>query len=279
MTRNRRMSNPSKKSGLKPPRLDRLEVIYGFHPVIAALCNPSRSIASLLLTTKAEAILRKHLSNPPFSNQRNKIDIVLERITTHGRTVQIDTITANLSKSAVHQGFLLKCRPLKPYNIKDSCCPATKTSLVLLLDQVTDPQNVGAILRSAEAFGATALIMQDRHSPPTTGALAKAASGALETVPLVRVSNLERAIKDLKTMGYWILGLDVSAEKQLSGFTTSLPTAIVLGSEGKGLRRLTRDRCDVLAKIELVHPKQSLNVSNAAAIALYQIASTIIGPT
>lgn len=275
MTRNRRMPHHPTKSNPEREKRARLEVIYGFHSVCAALCNPNRAIHSLMLTKQAEKILREQFSNPNFSGRRENNDIVLERLATHSQTVPITTISSNLTIDAVHQGFLLKCQPLKTYNIQDTCSPVTKDSLVLLLDQVTDPQNVGAILRSAAAFGASALIVQDRHSPSTTGALAKAASGALETVPLVRVTNIERAIKKLKVMGYWILGLHTDAEKQISSLTNNLPTALVLGSEGKGLRRLTRERCDSLAKIELIHPKQSLNVSNAAAIALYQITSSI----
>ncbi len=273
MTRNRRMPNYTAKSDLQRTRTDRLEVIYGFHSVCAALCNPNRAIHSLMLTEQAEKLLRDNISNANFSGQKEIINIALDRITTYSRTVPISTINSNVSMGAVHQGLFLKCQPLKSLSIQDSCYPVTKKSLVVLLDQVTDPQNVGAVLRSAEAFGACALIVQNRHSPSTTGALAKAASGALEKVPLVRVTNIERTMIKLKEMGYWILGMDTTAADHLSSLTINLPTTLVLGSEGSGLRRLTRERCDILAKIQLIHQKQSLNVSNAAAIALYNITS------
>jgi 23S rRNA (guanosine2251-2'-O)-methyltransferase len=180
-------------------------------------------------------------------------------------------IDAALPKGAVHQGFLLQCAPLSAIDLEECCAPDGGNMPVVLLDQVSDPHNVGAILRSAAAFGARAVIIPERHSPNATGVLAKSASGALESVPLIRVTNLVRAMGQLKDMGYWLTGLDSGADMTLGNDTLKQPVALVLGAEGSGLRRLTRENCDSLAAIKLAGSMHSLNVSNAAAVALYQL--------
>jgi len=174
---------------------------------------------------------------------------------------------------APHQGLVLECEPLEqPFldEILDDPDPARP---IVLLDQVTDPHNVGAIIRSAAAFGARALVTQDRHSPPESGALARAASGALETLPWVRVVNLARALEDMATAGYWRVGLAGEADLSLADALSPAPIALVLGAEGEGMRHNTRDHCDVLARLPITRAVESLNVSNAGAIALYAIAS------
>ena len=178
--------------------------------------------------------------------------------------MSLEEISARAPREAVHQGLLLEARPLAPIDVGE--LPAN--GLVLVLDQVTDPHNVGAILRTAAAFAVNALVTTERHSPEFAGALAKSASGGLEHVPICSVTNLARALAQLGDMGYWRIGLDSEAPVRLSGETLSRPLALVLGAEDRGLRRLTRERCDRLARLDLPGPIKSLNVSNACAIAL-----------
>lgn len=179
-------------------------------------------------------------------------------------------LEALLPPGAVHQGVALLVRRL-PNATLDAVTEGEGRSLILVLDQVTDPQNVGAILRSAEAFGAAALVTQDRHAPPESAAMAKAASGALERVPAVRVVNLAHALDHLKERGYWCVGLAAEAEALLSEVDVGPRIALVLGAEGSGLRRLTAERCDLLARLPMQGAVGSLNVSNAAAVALYEL--------
>jgi 23S rRNA (guanosine2251-2'-O)-methyltransferase len=174
-------------------------------------------------------------------------------------------LSRHLGEEAVHQGLLLEARPLPEADIGDI---ENKSGLVLALDQITDPHNVGAILRTACAFGVDALIVTERHSPEFTGVLAKAASGALEHVTIVSVVNLARALDQLRERGYSVLGLDSEGAEPMETIPLSKPLALVLGAEGKGLRRLTRERCDAIARLDLPGPIKSLNVSNACAAAL-----------
>ena len=177
-----------------------------------------------------------------------------------------------LPEDAIHQGCALLADPLPDHDLDRALELAEGP--VLVLDQVTDPRNVGAILRSAAAFGAAALVMQDRHAPPETGSLARAASGALELVPVVRVVNLARALEELKKAGCWVVGLAADAPVTLAQVQRGLSgrrCALVLGAEGEGMRRLTREHCDELARLPIAARMESLNVSAAAAVALYEL--------
>jgi 23S rRNA (guanosine2251-2'-O)-methyltransferase len=179
--------------------------------------------------------------------------------------VRPDTLAARLTPDAVHQGLLAEADPLPSPDIED--LPAS--GIVLVLDQITDPHNVGAILRTAAAFAVAAIVTTARHSPEATGVLAKSASGALELVPIVIVQNLARGLAALKESGFFLVGLDSSAPDDLAVIELRSPLALVLGAEGKGLRQLTGQTCDRLARLAVPGAIKSLNVSNAAALALY----------
>src|SRR5581483_1862689 len=185
--------------------------------------------------------------------------------------VRPDAIAARLPADAVHQGLYLETDPLASPTIEE----LSADGIVLVLDQITDPHNVGAIFRSAAAFAATAIVTTARHSPEATGVLAKAASGALEYVPLITVQNLARALAELKERGFLLVGLDSDGDVDLAGAPLQAPLALVLGAEGKGLRQLTRTTCDHVARLDLPGAIKSLNVSNAAALALYVARSKI----
>jgi 23S rRNA (guanosine2251-2'-O)-methyltransferase len=240
----------------RPPRPDRLDErrqakvsrIYGFHSVAAALKAPRRELIRLYAT--------------PAAAERLSGDIAARGLET--RIMSLEEISARAPREAVHQGLLLEARPLAAIDVAE--LPAN--GLVLVLDQITDPHNVGAILRTAAAFAVDALVTTERHSPEFAGALAKSASGGLEHVPICSVTNLARALAEMGDMGYWRIGLDSEAPARLTGETLSRPLALVLGAEGKGLRRLTRERCDRLVRLDLPGAIKSLNVSNACAIAL-----------
>ncbi len=234
--------------------------LYGDHAVLAALANPRRKLRRLVMTrAKFDAFdpdLQGHIQSliaPEFFDK--------------------DALAALLPENAIHQGIALLPAPLAEPAIEDlPGAEETEPAVVAVLDQVSDPQNVGAILRSAAAFNVKALIVPDRHSPPVTGVLAKAASGALETVPVIRVGNLSRALDQLADRGYWRIGLDGKADKSLEVAAKGLQkVALVLGSEGRGLRHLTAEKCDLLAKLPIGPQIESLNVSNAAAIAFYEL--------
>jgi 23S rRNA (guanosine2251-2'-O)-methyltransferase len=185
--------------------------------------------------------------------------------------VRPSAIAERLLPDAVHQGLYLETNPLPSPAVED--LPAK--GIVLVLDQITDPHNVGAIFRSAAAFGVTAIVTTIRHSPEATGALAKAASGALERVPLISVQNLARGLTALKDNGFLVIGLDGDGDADLAALPLRAPVALVLGAEGKGLRQLTKESCDHVARIELPGELKSLNVSNAAAVSLYIVSSRL----
>ena len=190
------------------------------------------------------------------------------------RVLDRDAFAALLPEGAVHQGLALEVEPLAGRGLDDVLRQASATSgrsVIVALDQVSDPHNVGAILRSTAAFGGLAVVVAEHGGAPVTGALAKAASGALERVPLVKVVNLARALDRLKQGGFWICGLDETAAPILAALDLGPRVAIVLGGEGGGMRRLVREHCDYLARLPTLPTQPSLNVSNAAAIALYEL--------
>ncbi len=183
-------------------------------------------------------------------------------------TLESTSIGQMLPTNAVHQGLAIKASAIEPLSVEEIGEPAQ--GLLLMLDQITDPQNVGAIFRSAAAFGARGIILQDRHTPALSGALAKAAAGAVERLPHAKVVNLSRALEKLADLGWRAVGLDSAAEAPLAEVMDGRPTVLVLGSEGEGLRRLVAEHCDALALIPMPGQFESLNVSAAAAVALYE---------
>jgi 23S rRNA (guanosine2251-2'-O)-methyltransferase len=231
-------------------------ILYGWHTVSAALRNPDRRIRHLWATGNAARRLADDGIVSPIAP-----DIV-----------RPDAIAARLPPDALHQGLLAEADPLPAPAVED-----LTEGVVLVLDQLTDPHNVGAIVRTAAAFGVAAIVTTARHSPEATGVLAKSASGGLEAVPLVTVTNLARGLTALKESGFLVVGLAGDAELDLAAADLTAPLALVLGAEGKGLRQLTRQTCDLTARLDLPGTIKSLNVSNAAALALY-IATTRLAP-
>ncbi len=226
--------------------------VYGWHAVNAALANPERSVLRIVASAGAAEKLtlpRKHLPTPHVMDGR-----------------EIDRI---LGAESVHQGIGAEVQPLEPYTLEDVIHAASGT--LVILDQVSDPHNVGAILRSAAAYDAVAVILPKDHSAPETATMAKAASGALDVIPRVVVTNLANAMRELKDAGWWIIGLEGESKKQLTDVKFSPKTVIVLGAEGKGMRRLTADMCDERVRLPMGSKMESLNVSNAAAVALYHL--------
>ncbi len=226
-----------------------LVILYGWHTVTAALANPRRKIRKLFLTENAAHRLAEE-----------KIET---RVTPE--IVRPQVIDQRLGPDAVHQGLLAEADHLDSPDIRK----LPRDGVVLVLDQITDPHNVGAILRSAAAFAVKAVVTTARHSPEATGVLAKSASGALEMVPLVLVQNLARALNELNDEGFMTVGLDSEGAENLASVELQSPLALVLGAEGKGLRQLTRETCSVVARMDMPGEIKSLNVSNAAALALY----------
>jgi 23S rRNA (guanosine2251-2'-O)-methyltransferase len=236
----------ARRASLRPPA-DGLARLYGWHTVKAALENPARRVRRFLATENAARRLAD------------------EGVVAEPEIVRPRAIAERLSPDAVHQGLYLEADVLPSPPIAE----IAPGGIVLVLDQITDPHNVGAILRTAAGFAVAALVTTERHSPEATGVLAKAASGALEYVPIVCVQNLARALGELRERGYLLVGLDSSGEADLGEVRLRAPLALVLGAEGRGLRQLTRATCDVVARLILPGRIKSLNVSNAAALGLY----------
>jgi len=224
-------------------------ILYGWHTVKAALENPARRIRRLYATANAARRLAE-----------DGVALAVEP-----ELVRPDAIAHRLGPDAVHNGLLAEADPLPSPELED----LKPAGIVLVLDQITDPHNVGAILRTAAGFAVNAVITTARHSPEATGVLAKSASGALEYVPIVTVQNLARALETLRERGYLLVGLDSTGDVDLGDAALRAPLALVLGAEGKGLRQLTRATCDQVARLDLPGRIKSLNVSNAAALALY----------
>ncbi|ANU08268.1 23S rRNA (guanosine(2251)-2'-O)-methyltransferase RlmB [Paraurantiacibacter namhicola] len=225
--------------------------LWGRHAVEAALMNPRREYRKLWATREGIETLDGEL--PP--------DFPVEY-------AEVQDLARLVAKDAPHQGLVLECEPL-PDIFLDEALDGEAARPIVVLDQVTDPHNVGAILRSAAAFGASAIVTQDRHAPPEGGVIGKSASGALERVPWVRVVNLSRALEEMADAGYWRIGLAGEAEATLAEALPAGPVALVLGAEGEGLRHNIGQHCDALARLPISDAMESLNVSNAAAIALY----------
>jgi 23S rRNA (guanosine2251-2'-O)-methyltransferase len=258
-------SGPSASSGTARRYSASQRWIYGRHAVEAALANPERRWYRLAVLTGFETEARGLVVTATAVRCGDGDPIrVLER----------GDFAALLPEGAVHQGLALAVEPLAEPDIEDvlrriTTLPAR--NVIVLLDEVGDPHNVGAVLRSAAAFGALAVVLPVHRVPPVGGALAKAASGAFERVPLVRVVNLARALDRLKDAGFWICGLEATASRTLASLDLGERVAVVLGSEGGGMRRLVRERCDYLARLPTRAEQPTINVSNAAAVALYEL--------
>jgi len=229
--------------------------LWGRHAVEAALKNPERKHHKLWATREGIESLDGELpANFPVEYAQGA------------------DLARLVARDAPHQGLVLECAPLEDIFLGD-VLEGDPSRPLLVLDQVTDPHNVGAILRSAAAFDACAIVTQDRHAPPESGVVAKSASGALDVVPWVRVVNLARALEEIAEAGYWRIGLAGEAKSTLGEALPAGPVALVLGAEGEGMRQNIAAHCDALAKLPISEAMESLNVSNAAAIALYAVAT------
>ncbi|WP_395666274.1 23S rRNA (guanosine(2251)-2'-O)-methyltransferase RlmB [Methylocella sp.] len=253
---------PPPNAGAEPAPFRRpsadLVALYGLHAVREALRAGKRKLLDLYAAPGAAEKLA-----PDIAASGVRLTLV-----------EPEALSRRLGPGAVHQGALLEARPIAPLDVSEI---TPRGGIALVLDQITDPHNVGAILRSAAAFDVDAVLMTERHAPEMTGVLAKAASGALEHVPIAPVVNLARALRELKGLGYLCVGLDSEGAADLQEVGLSAPVALVLGGEGKGLRRLTRETCDVVARLDMPGPIKSLNVSNAGAVALALVSRRLRG--
>jgi 23S rRNA (guanosine2251-2'-O)-methyltransferase len=238
-------------------------MLYGVHPVSAAWINPERQCRHLYGTPPALAAFQPMIEKAQALGLKRPAPITVER----------DAIERILPSGAVHQGLALDAEPLAELSLDDVLIAAgDDPAALVLLDQVTDPHNVGAVLRSAAAFGARGVVVQSRHAPEISGVLAKSASGAVEIVPLISETNLSRAIERLRDAGFYVAGLDEAGSVSLAEAELGERVVLALGAEGEGLRRLVAEHCTQLVSLPTEPPIGSLNVSNAAAIGLYEIA-------
>tara|TARA_R110002050_G_scaffold118195_2_gene235420 strand:+ start:45114 stop:45881 length:768 start_codon:yes stop_codon:yes gene_type:complete len=228
------------------------EALYGVHACFAALENGTRQFFSIFVTQKYHA------------------DVVKKDYGCPVNVVTGEQLSKLIGDDAVHQGIVVDSRPLPEKSLEEVIEDSSEDSSLLVLDQVTDPHNIGAILRSCAVFGIDALVLTERHSPKVTGVLAKIASGALEKIPLVYVGNMVQALNQMKKSGYWISGLAEEGDQFAHQVKFDGKTALVMGAEGSGLRRMTRETCDMLVKLPTSDTFSTLNVSNAAAIILYE---------
>lgn len=229
--------------------------IYGRHAVMSALANPMRKIIKVFC-------LKENLNEIKGKIADNKIAVTERR--------ELDKM---LPADAVHQGFTAVAEPLSGMSIEEVCFLAAEKDncRLLVLDQVTDPQNIGAIIRSCAAFGSMALVVQDKNSPQESGAMLKAAAGTFENMPICRVTNLSRALEQMKKAGFWVVGMDGYAKTDIDKLDKKGKLAVVMGSEGKGMRRLIEESCDITVRLPIAENVESLNVSTAAAIVLYEL--------
>lgn len=252
MVKGKRSGKPREsaaRAARRNPHTGRRYWLYGRHAVTAALANEARRVHRVRCL------------------EQDELDLSWVAV----EVSNTDSLEDILPPGAVHQGIAAEVSPLADVDLTDFLRAGSdqESTRLVILDQVNDPRNVGAILRTAAAFGIAAIVMPQRHSPPESGALAKAASGALEKVPLIRVGNLARALEQLKDAGFWCYGLDAGAEQELSQVELAAKAAVILGGEGQGLRRLTREHCDIVLRLPMASGNESLNVSAAAAITLY----------
>ena len=234
--------------------------LYGRHPVTAAICNSKRVISALYGTKETAEELKKACLQ---AHRDEKLIHLVSR----------QDIDKMLPKDAVHQGFAAEVTELPSLSLEDICdmANANESCHLLILDQVTDPQNIGAIIRSCVAFNTLALVVQDKNSPSESGAMAKASAGMIEHLPVVRVTNLSRAAEQLKKSGFWVIGMDGYAQTTIDRLDIKGKIAIIMGSEGKGMRRLVEEMCDTTVRLPISEKVESLNVATAAAITLYEL--------
>ncbi len=235
--------------------------LYGFHAVCEAWCNPARDIQALYFCDQALKSFEPHMEKARILGLNRPVPTQLEK----------KQLEALLPQGAVHQGLAIACKPLEELQIEDLIIQGhgLDKHILLILDQVTDPHNVGAILRSACAFGAHGVILQKKHAPELTGVLAKTACGALEHIPVAMETNLSRTIETLQEAGYFVYGLDERGPRTIGETDLASRAVLVLGAEGAGLRPLVKEHCDALVRLPMAGPMPSINVSNAAAVALY----------
>jgi 23S rRNA (guanosine2251-2'-O)-methyltransferase len=256
---------PKREAAFAPRDYEKLPrdgvLLWGMHAARAAFLNPQRRFFRLWMTESGKAAFE--------ATQNEAKELLLKR--PDAKIVERNELDRLTPPGTVHQGILIEVAPLHEPPLHEIISGDNPPDLLLMLDQVTDPHNVGAILRSAAAFGAGAIIMTERNAPIMTGVQAKSASGATEHVPTIHVVNLARTLDELQKAGYWCVGLAEEGEKEIGALDLSGRTVLVLGAEGEGLRQLTRKKCDELARLPTGGPIGSLNVSNAAAVALYEV--------